>query len=142
MPTSLSACAAMRAPGSSCFTVWCWGNSSQTISPGAGAWAQAEKQTAKRNRLRMRGKVLPMFLAVIITVALAQTPGKVQIIKGGTKKKRPPVSAPADTSQQDALAAKEKALADREKELEAKTKELEAKHKELAAKDQDLAERE
>src|SRR5207244_13553805 len=81
-----------------------------------------------------------MLLSVIITVALAQTPAKVEIIKGGTKKKRAQVSAPADTSQQDALAAKEKALTDKEKELEVKTKELEAKNKELDLKHKDLDE--
>ena len=79
-----------------------------------------------------------MFFAVIISVALAQTSGKVEIIKGGMKKKRAAVTAPADNAQVEALAAREKALADKAKELDAKNKELDAKSQQLDAKSSEL----
>ena len=88
----------------------------------------------------MRGSVLRMWLTVIISLALTQ--GRVEIIKGGQKKKRPAVVAPADTSQADSLAARERALKEKEKELEEKEKHVDSKGQALDQKQKDLDERE
>ena len=56
-----------------------------------------------------------------------------EIIKGGTKKKRPGVVAPAETSQsaqQADLAAKEKALEQKQKDVDARAEALDRKQKE------------
>ncbi len=90
----------------------------------------------------MRGNVLRMWLTVIISLALTQ--GRVEIIKGGTKKKRPAVVAPAETSQSRddkaaaELAAKEKALEEKEKAVDARAQDLEKKQKDLDEREEKL----
>lgn len=88
----------------------------------------------------MRGSVLRMWLTLIISFALTQ--GRVEIIKGGTKKKRPAVVAPADTSQADPLAAREKALKDKERELETREKTVDQKGAAVDQKAKELDQRE
>jgi hypothetical protein len=85
--------------------------------------------------------VLPVFFAVIIAVALAQTQGKVEIIKGGAKKKRTAVVAPADNSQK-VEATGVKRPAEPAGESDAKRRELEAKAPQVDAKVQDVEARE